>query len=85
MASISLTMEAGAAVLPPVLPEAMIKFGNGIAIDFGTAYGLYTFNTADGFTHINTSSPGLMTEADIDSDGIMELFVHFSGYGIYIL
>ena len=65
-------------------PEAMIKFGNRIAIDFGAAYGLYTYSTAEGFIRINSTDPTLITETDVDSDGVMELAAYFTGYGIYV-
>jgi hypothetical protein len=67
------------------VPEAMIKFGNRLAIDFGATFGLQTYNTTETFTPISGLDSTIMTEVDVDSDGIMELAVYFSGSGIYIL
>jgi tetrahydromethanopterin S-methyltransferase subunit G len=67
-----------------VRPEAMIKFGNRIAMDFGAAYGLYTYSTAEGFIRINSADPTLMAEADVDADGVVELAVYFPGFGLYV-
>jgi len=65
------------------IPEAMIRLGNGIAADYGAAYGLWTWNQADGWVQRNTVDPGQMTAADIDNDGVEEMVVSFSGYGLY--
>jgi hypothetical protein len=66
------------------VPENLVKVGNRLAVDFGSAYGLYTYNTTQNWTRISGSNPTIITEADVDSDGVMELAVYFAGYGIYI-
>ncbi|MCB2173637.1 hypothetical protein KQH41_00060 [bacterium] len=64
-------------------PESIVKFGQGIAVDFGSGYGLYIYSTSTNWTLINSADPSQIVEADIDSDGIMELIVSFSGIGTY--
>ena len=66
-----------------LLPESIVKFGYGLAVDFGSQYGLYTYNSIDGYTHLTTEDADGMVEADIDSDGIMELIASFSSYGMF--
>jgi hypothetical protein len=65
------------------IPEGMIRQGNGIAVDFGAAYGLYVWSQEGGWVLRNPADPGQMVAVDIDSDGIEELVVAFSGYGLY--
>jgi hypothetical protein len=62
----------------------MIKFGNKLAVDFGSQYGLYTYNTTEKFIRINSANPTIITEVDVDSDRVMELTAYFAGSGIYI-
>jgi len=65
------------------VPEAMIRLGNGIAVDFGAAYGLWVWSQGGGWQPRNTADPGQMTAVDIDNDGVEELVVAFTGYGLY--
>jgi len=66
-----------------VIPEGMIRQGNGIAADYGAAYGLWTWGQGGGWVQRNTVDPGQMTAVDIDNDGVEEMVVSFSGYGLY--
>jgi hypothetical protein len=66
-----------------VIPGGMIRQGNGIAVDYGAAYGLWSWSQAGGWQQRNTVDPGQMTAVDIDKDGVEELVVSFSGYGLY--
>jgi len=65
------------------IPEGMIRLGNGIAVDFGAAYGLWVWSQGGGWQQRNTADPGQMTAVDIDNDGLEELVVAFTGYGLY--
>jgi len=65
------------------LPDAMIRLGNGIACDFGTAYGLWYWTKTGGWTRWNTTDPGQMMVVDINNDGAEELVISFTGYGLY--
>jgi hypothetical protein len=65
------------------IPEAMIRLGNGIAVDFGAAYGLWTWTQEGGWQSKNDADPGQMVAVDIDNDGVEELVVAFAGYGLY--
>jgi hypothetical protein len=67
-----------------VIPEAMIRQGNGIACDFGAAYGLWLWDQTGGWKQINTVDPDKMIAEDIDGDGQQELIVSFVGYGLNI-
>ncbi len=69
--------------LNPIVPEAMIRQGNGIVCDYGAAYGLFTWTQAGGWQQINPGDPGLMVAVDIDNDQQEELVVTFPGYGVY--
>jgi len=66
-----------------VIPEAMIRFGNGIAVDFGAAYGLWVWSQEGKWQLKNDADPGRMVAVDIDIDGVEELVVSFSGYGLW--
>jgi hypothetical protein len=66
-----------------VIPESMIRQGNGIAVDFGAAYGLWVWSQGGGWVQRNTVDPGQMVAVDIDNDGVEELVVSFPGYGLY--
>jgi len=66
-----------------IIPENMIRQGNGIAVDFGAAYGLWVWSQGGGWVQRNTVDPGQMVAVDIDNDGVEELVVSFSGYGLY--
>jgi hypothetical protein len=65
------------------IPEGMIRQGNGVAVDFGAAYGLWVWSQGGGWQPRNRADPGQMVAVDIDRDGIEELVVAFSGYGLY--
>jgi len=67
----------------PIVPEAMIRQGNGIACDYGTAYGLWNWTQAGGWRHLNSVDPGVMAAVDLDNDQQEELVVNFKGYGLY--
>jgi hypothetical protein len=66
-----------------LVPDAMIRLGNGIAVDYGAAYGLWVWSRAGGWQPRHPLDPGQMTALDIDRDGVEELVVSFSGYGLY--
>jgi hypothetical protein len=66
-----------------VIPDEMIPQGNGIAVDYGAAYGLWVWSQGGGWQQRNTVDPGQMTAVDIDNDGVEELVVSFSGFGLY--
>ena len=65
------------------ITESMIQQGNGIAADYGGTYGLWVWTREGGWQPRNTADPGQMVAVDIDKDGIEELVVAFSGYGLY--
>jgi hypothetical protein len=65
------------------IPEAMIRQGKGIAVDFGVTYGLWVWSQEGGWMLRNTADPGQMVAMDINNDGVEELVVSFSGYGLY--
>ena len=66
-----------------VIPDGMIRQGNGIAVDYGAANGLWAWSQGGGWVQRNTVDPGQMTVVDIDNDGVEELVVSFSGFGLY--
>jgi len=66
-----------------VIPEKMIRLNNGIACDFGPAFGLWTWTLTGGWVQRNDVDPVQMLAADIDNDGTDELVASFSGYGLY--
>jgi hypothetical protein len=47
------------------------------------SYGLWSDSTVGCCVLFNTADPGLMVAVDIDKDGVEELVVSFSGYGLY--
>jgi hypothetical protein len=65
------------------IPEDMIRYGDGIACDFGAAYGLWIWSESGGWRRINDVEADKMIAADIDGDGEDELIVSFTGYGLY--
>jgi len=69
--------------LSTIISENMIRLNNGVACDFGAAYGLWAWSQKGGWQQMNTLDPGQMTAVDIDKDGVEELVVSFSGYGLY--
>jgi len=66
-----------------VIPDEMIRQGNGIAVDFGAAYGLWVWSREGGWQRRDPADPGQMTVLDIDHDGVEELVVSFGVYGLY--
>jgi len=66
-----------------VIPENMIRHGNGIACDFGAAHGLWIWTMTGGWLQLNDVDPVQMLSVDIDKDGVEQLVVSFSGYGLY--
>jgi hypothetical protein len=66
-----------------VIPDGMMRQGNGIAVDFGATHGLWYWDASGGWVQRNTVDPGQMTAVDIDNDAVEELVVSFSGYGLY--
>jgi hypothetical protein len=63
-----------------VIPEKMIRYRDGIACDFGATYGLWLWSESIAWRQINTVDPDKMITADIDGDGMDELFAGFIGY-----
>jgi probable HAF family extracellular repeat protein len=66
-----------------VVPQAVVGFGNALAVDYGTTYGIWQYNPSSGWIRLNTVDPGLVVPADLDRDGQLELSVTFTGYGLY--
>jgi len=66
-----------------MVPEAMIRWNNGIVCDYGAAYGLRAWTQAGGWQQLKTADPGLMMAVDIDNDSQDELVITFSGYGLW--
>jgi hypothetical protein len=66
-----------------VVPEGMIRLGNGIAADYGETHGLWVWSHEDDWGLRNTADPSGMVTVDIDTDGVEELVVSFIGYGLY--
>jgi hypothetical protein len=66
-----------------VIPDAIIRQGNGIAANYGAAYGLWNWSQGGGWKQRNTVEPGQMLSVDINKDGVEELVVSFAGYGLY--
>jgi len=66
-----------------VIPENMIQLNNGIACDFGSAYGLWTWTQEGGWQLRNDADPGQMVAVDIDKDRAEELVVSFPSYGLW--
>ncbi len=59
------------------VPEKMIEFNSGLMLDFGSEWGLFRYNEANGWTLLNNNDPYDMVAADIDSNGQDELAVSF--------
>jgi Na+-transporting NADH:ubiquinone oxidoreductase subunit NqrC len=66
-----------------VVPDAMIRQGNGLACDYGALYGLWYYDSTGGWQRRNVVDPGQMVAVDIDKDSVEELVVSFSGYGLW--
>jgi hypothetical protein len=67
-----------------VIPDAMVRYSDGVVCDFGAAYGLWSYNTSAGWVQLNTEDPGQIVAADIDGDAKDELVVSFVGWGLYL-
>ena len=67
-----------------VIPEAIIRLGNGLVADFGVAYGLWHYDQERDWRQLNPLKPEQMLAADLDSDGIDELIASFSGCGLCV-
>jgi 23S rRNA C2498 (ribose-2'-O)-methylase RlmM len=61
----------------------MIRLNSGIACDLGAAEGLWIWTLNEEWMQSKTANPGQMVAVDIDKDGMEELVVAFSGYGLY--
>ncbi|MCP4346501.1 MAG: hypothetical protein GY795_13370 [Desulfobacterales bacterium] len=59
------------------VPEKMIEFNSGLMLDFGSEWGLFRYNEANGWTPLNNNDPYDMVAADIDGNGQDELAVSF--------
>ena len=66
-----------------IIPDAMVRYSEGVVCDFGAAYGLWSYNTSEGWVPLNTEDPEQIVAADIDGDGKDELVVSFVGWGLY--
>lgn len=68
-----------------IAPEGFMRFGeNAIAIDFGSAYGLYVYDQDNKWRQLSPANPNEIKEAEIYGDSVMDLVVSFQGYGTYI-
>ena len=65
-----------------IVPEAVIPFENGLALDFGTT-GLYWYQYLNNWTRLNSQNPGGMICVDLDGDGSEKLAVSFAGAGLW--
>jgi hypothetical protein len=66
-----------------VIPDALVRYSEGVVCDFGAAYGLWSYSTVGGWSQLNTVDPDKIVAADIDGDGEDELVVLFVGWGLY--
>jgi hypothetical protein len=66
-----------------IVPEAMIRWNNGIVCDYGAAYGLWSWTEAGGWLQLNPVDPGLMMAVNFNKDNQEELVVTFSGHGLW--
>jgi hypothetical protein len=66
-----------------VIPDAMVRYSEGVICDYGEAYGLWSYNTSGGWALLNAEDPDKIVAADIDGDGEDELVVSFVGWGLY--
>ena len=67
-----------------VIPDAMFRYSDGVLCDYGVVYGLWSYNTSQGWVPLNTEDPDQIVAADIDGDGKDELVVSFAGWGLYV-
>ncbi len=65
------------------VPEEMIEYNGGLAVDFGDPSGIYSYDMATDWICLSTSDPLAMITADFDKDGKDELVVTFSN-GLYL-
>ena len=61
----------------PLVPNAMIKFNNGLAAHWGSG-GLYTWTKAGGWQQLHPLVPARMWTVDIDDDPSDELVLDYS-------
>ena len=66
----------------PMVPNAMIKFNNGLAVDWG-AGGLWTWTQAGGWQPVHPMAPARMWAVNIDDDELDELVLDYSPGGLY--
>ena len=66
----------------PLVPNAMIKFNNGLAADWGDG-GLYTWTQAGGWQFLHPVAPARMWAVDIDNDQVDELVLDYAPGGLY--
>ena len=66
------------------MPENFIACDDRLMVDFGAAYGLFSYSAAGGWQSINPSDADRMVAVDADGDGQQELAVSFTGYGLYL-
>ena len=66
-------------LLTPSVPQNIIVYNDGMAIDFGVS-GLWTYNGAE-WDRLTTSDAEVMTSVNIDGTGDDELAATFSGSG----
>jgi len=70
-----------------VIPDAIVRLGNGIAIDYGVAYGLWHWTQSggwhSGWQQWSSVNPDRLLAVDVDNDGDEELVVSLNGYGLY--
>jgi|GEM_PF-2003658 len=64
-------------------PKALATVKNELVCDFGSTYGLWRYGQGYGWNRLNTEDPGLMVPVDLNNDGLDELVVSFTGYGLY--
>jgi len=65
------------------LPDAMVRYSNGVVCDYGATLGLMSYSQAGGWVEFNPEDPDKIAVVDIDGDGKDELVVSFVGYGLY--
>ena len=66
----------------PLVPNAMIKFNNGLAVDWGDG-GLWSWTQAGGWQPVHPMAPARMWAVDIDDDQVDELVLDYSPGGLY--
>ena len=66
----------------PLVPNAMIKFNNGLVADWGDG-GLWTWTQAGGWQPVHPIAPARMWAVDIDNDQVDELVLDYAPGGLY--